>query len=959
MENNTPLSRVEDILQSTIDNTEYDKPPQSRVESLLIELKEVIEGGGGGGSAYHPAGSVDYVSELPSPSADYLGYVYDITQAFTTTSDFKEGAGKRYPAGSNIAIVDVGTPESPSYKYDVLSGFIDTSNFVEKEEGKGLSTNDYTDADKTKLASLENYDDTEIRNEIAEKADDADLAAVAKSGSYNDLADTPDIPTATSDLTNDSGFVTNQIDDTTVSASTTYSSSKIEQINAEYPIASATTGINPSITDSADGFVQYVKVYGRSDVSKNILNPSFVGTSDISISSSDSGINVTTTTTIPQGIVIKGAPINLKAGVQYVLSGTGAVAEVQLSLRDANGNYSPQVNMNPMSVYGGNYATVIASQDVTIYPALRVQTAGAISVFVKPQLELGSTPTPYEPYFPGIRGIGEDGEIDVVTCGKNLLDNPQNNSVIAHLIPDTYTLSFDYTATGAGTYGVNLVNSTAQEYISQTTNTNVITFEVNSACDVTLNAWFVNGAGSFNGNTSNWQLELGSTATAYEPYVSTSATVTTGIPLYSVGDVKDEMDEKKGVVIKRCGAATLTGSAGESYNHTASWENAGCFSITNALPGAKSIDGFSTIANILSDIGETTTPEALAGNIGTVGIAYGATNTLYIAVSPSITTEVALKTYLASNPVTVVYELAEPYEIPLTSAELSALRNLRTYNPTTNVTITDSPAVDVGYLLDTDNGQAVADVQNELQGQISNIPAWLTGIPENHKNIYRGKLLGNSVSAAQLAAIADGSFDDLYVGDYWEIPVTIDGTTVSNKWRIADFDYFLHNGTDKHHAVIVPDNILYTAQIGGTISNGYYQSAMFTTNLNKGRTAIADAFPDMVISYEYYDIIGQTATKYDCTAELMTLSSLTGAYSDYIHTNYLPVLPQMSLFRIMRDFIGANSNGSGHDAGFLTQTVKDNSKYWSINTQLSAMGMTPSDSYGVRPFFLLGDASNI
>lgn len=208
MENNTPLSRVEDILQSTIDNTEYDKPPQSRVESLLIELKEVIEGGGGGGgSAYHPAGSVDYVSELPSPSADYLGYVYDITQAFTTTSDFKEGAGKRYPAGSNIAIVDVGTPESPSYKYDVLSGFIDTSNFVEKEEGKGLSTNDYTNTDKVKLASLENYDDTEIRAEIAEKADDADLAAVAKSGSYNDLADTPDIPSKTSDLTNDSHFV--------------------------------------------------------------------------------------------------------------------------------------------------------------------------------------------------------------------------------------------------------------------------------------------------------------------------------------------------------------------------------------------------------------------------------------------------------------------------------------------------------------------------------------------------------------------------------------------------------------------------------------------------------------------------------------------------------------------------------------------------------------------------------
>lgn len=36
----------------------------------------------------------------------------------------------------------------------------------------------------------------------------ADLAAVAFSGSWNDLANTPSIPTKTSDLTNDSGFIT-------------------------------------------------------------------------------------------------------------------------------------------------------------------------------------------------------------------------------------------------------------------------------------------------------------------------------------------------------------------------------------------------------------------------------------------------------------------------------------------------------------------------------------------------------------------------------------------------------------------------------------------------------------------------------------------------------------------------------------------------------------------------------
>lgn len=44
--------------------------------------------------------------------------------------------------------------------------------------------------------------------DISGKANTADLATVATSGSFNDLADKPTIPTKTSDLTNDSGFLT-------------------------------------------------------------------------------------------------------------------------------------------------------------------------------------------------------------------------------------------------------------------------------------------------------------------------------------------------------------------------------------------------------------------------------------------------------------------------------------------------------------------------------------------------------------------------------------------------------------------------------------------------------------------------------------------------------------------------------------------------------------------------------
>lgn len=43
-------SRNGKILLSIIENTPYTDPPQSRIEELLIELKEIIEAGGGGGT---------------------------------------------------------------------------------------------------------------------------------------------------------------------------------------------------------------------------------------------------------------------------------------------------------------------------------------------------------------------------------------------------------------------------------------------------------------------------------------------------------------------------------------------------------------------------------------------------------------------------------------------------------------------------------------------------------------------------------------------------------------------------------------------------------------------------------------------------------------------------------------------------------------------------------------------
>ena len=101
-------------------------------------------------AVYKPGGSVAFAS-LPTADADHLGMVYNVTDAFTTTDDFVEGAGSQYPAGTNVVVVSV----EAAYKYDVLSGMVDLTNYVQKDGSKVLSTNDYTNEEKSKLAGIE------------------------------------------------------------------------------------------------------------------------------------------------------------------------------------------------------------------------------------------------------------------------------------------------------------------------------------------------------------------------------------------------------------------------------------------------------------------------------------------------------------------------------------------------------------------------------------------------------------------------------------------------------------------------------------------------------------------------------------------------------------------------------------------------------------------------------------
>lgn len=84
-------------------------------------------------SLYTPKGSSTF-TELPEPSEETLGDAYNVSDQFTIDADnaskWVEGASGPYPAGTNVVVVSTGD----EYKWDVLSGLVDLSNYVETED---------------------------------------------------------------------------------------------------------------------------------------------------------------------------------------------------------------------------------------------------------------------------------------------------------------------------------------------------------------------------------------------------------------------------------------------------------------------------------------------------------------------------------------------------------------------------------------------------------------------------------------------------------------------------------------------------------------------------------------------------------------------------------------------------------------------------------------------------------
>lgn len=332
------------------------------------------------------------------------------------------------------------------------------------------------------------------------------------------------------------------------------------------------------------------------------------------------------------------------------------------------------------------------------------------------------------------KSVGENG-LTIQTCGKNIcgqllkntvldwqtgraLGNP--NCCVTDFIPvkanQSYTISYNTPAAENWRYNSD----------KQATSRLPMRGEANPSVTYTPNTDEYIRCSVKNEDVDIFQIELGSTATAYEPYHGTSATLTTGAPYCSLSEsLTDEVDMLAGVVHKKCYSVTFDGSSDENWviDSVSTPGTGGSKRFDNSTKLKYPIKSHlasqlcNAIASGLTIATINDIQYADAENAINVGDTPNAWTTVSVRVS-GISTAADLKTYLASHPVTVVYELATPYDAPLTSAEISALTALETYSGITNIAITDSPETEIDYLRDTENGQAAADMQVNIYARM-------------------------------------------------------------------------------------------------------------------------------------------------------------------------------------------------------------------------------------------------
>jgi len=218
--------------------------------------------------------------------------------------------------------------------------------------------------------------------------------------------------------------------------------------------------------------------------------------------------------------------------------------------------------------------------------------------------------------------------------------------------------------------------------------------------------------------------------------------------------------------------------------------------------------------------------------------------------------------------------------------------------------------------------------------------------------------------------IADGTFKDIFPGDYITKQVTISGTAYAINWVIADCDYRLGQGdteTTAHHVVIVPETPIFNSKMNSdnTTENSYNGSYMHKTVIPTVATGLKNAFGDHIITFR--DIIPTYCTNV-ASRHYLGWTGGSAPYGDWV-TETCNLMNELMVY-------GCQVYGqSGVDVTFgfhqlsafrlSTKLINPNRTNWWLRDVVSsaffalvvgngfALPNYASNVYGVRPFALL------
>lgn len=369
-------------------------------------------------------------------------------------------------------------------------------------------------------------------------------------------------------------------------------------------------------------------------------------------------------------------------------------------------------------------------------------------------------PTPEAPQ--ELISVGADGDIKVNILGKNLwrdaseylLIGDGTNASIAVVdvqsLTGKITLSCDALITNVEySQSGNLIayqtkyrdDETYKAFVSSANvQSGKIKYTINADEYGGLKQIIIRKYSRWTGGTiklTNFQLEAGEVATEYEPYQEPQVmTIPTpialnGIPIVghsfssftdtapSFTDyngtpfIADYIDLERGVKVQNIWKQVLNGSESSWETRTSYYnDTSSCYILWDSeleKTKKKGMDNIisSHFENLQLELGNWSNsniePSICGYNSATKYAFFIRINNSTIgATSNDSNTNVALfKEWLANNPVTILYELAEPIETPLTEAEMVAYQEYYTNYPNTTIYSDDGAFLNIKYKADT------------------------------------------------------------------------------------------------------------------------------------------------------------------------------------------------------------------------------------------------------------------